>query len=31
MNHDGHANLKYNHENRMFWAKEYYVSTVGLN
>ncbi|WP_299631641.1 transposase, partial [uncultured Virgibacillus sp.] len=26
-----HANLKYNHGNRTFWAKGYYVSTVGLN
>ncbi|MCR1290392.1 transposase, partial [Shouchella clausii] len=23
--------LKYNHGNRTFWAKGYYVSTVGLN
>ena len=26
-----HANLKYNYENRHFWAEGYYVSTVGLN
>ena len=26
-----HANLKYNYENRLFWAQGYYVSTVGLN
>ncbi len=31
MIHDRHANLKYNHGNRTFWAKGYYVSTVGLN
>jgi putative transposase len=31
MIHDRHANLKYNHGNRSFWAKGYYVSTVGLN
>ena len=28
---DRHANLKYNYGNRHFWAKGYYVSTVGLN
>ena len=28
---DNHANLKYNYGNRHFWAKGYYVSTVGLN
>ena len=26
-----HANLKYKHGNRNFWAKGYFVSTVGLN
>ena len=26
-----HANLKYKYGNRNFWAKGYYVSTVGLN
>lgn len=26
-----HANLKYLYGNRHFWAKGYYVSTVGLN
>lgn len=26
-----HSNLKYKYGNRNFWAKEYYVSTVGLN
>jgi len=26
-----HANLKYRYGNRHFWAKGYYVSTVGLN
>ena len=26
-----HANLKYKFGNRHFWAKGYYVSTVGLN
>lgn len=31
MTHDRYANLKYNHGNRIFWAKGYYVSTVGLN
>ena len=25
------ANLKYKYGNRNFWAKGYYVSTVGLN
>ena len=28
---DKHANLKYKFGNRKFWAKGYYVSTVGLN
>lgn len=28
---DRHANLKYKFGNRHFWAKGYYVSTVGLN
>lgn len=28
---DRHANLKYKQGNRNFWAKGYYVSTVGLN
>ncbi len=28
---DRHANLKYKYGNRHFWAKGYYVSTVGLN
>ena len=26
-----HANLKYKHGNRNFWAKGYFVSTVGLD
>lgn len=26
-----HANLKYKYGNRNFWAKGYYVTTVGLN
>ena len=26
-----HANLKYKYGNRVFWAKGYYVSTVGKN
>jgi Transposase and inactivated derivatives len=26
-----HANLKYKYSNRHFWAKGYYVSTVGIN
>ena len=26
-----HSNLKYKYGNRNFWAKGYYVSTVGLN
>lgn len=26
-----HANLKYKYGNKSFWAKGYYVSTVGLN
>lgn len=29
--HERHANLKYNYENRSFWARGYYVSTIGLN
>lgn len=29
--HERHANLKYNYGNRNFWARGYYVSTVGLN
>jgi putative transposase len=29
--HERHANLKYNYGNRSFWARGYYVSTVGLN
>ena len=28
---DNHANLKYKYGSRHFWAKGYYVSTVGLN
>ena len=28
---DRHTNLKYKFGNRHFWAKGYYVSTVGLN
>jgi putative transposase len=28
---DRHANLKYKFGSRHFWAKGYYVSTVGLN
>lgn len=28
---DNHANLKYKYGQRTFWAKGYYVSTVGLN
>ena len=31
MIYDRHANLKYKHGSRHFWAKGYYVSTVGLN
>ncbi len=31
MIHDRHADIKYKHGNRTFWAKGYYVSTVGLN
>ncbi|MDE5539910.1 MAG: transposase, partial [Bacilli bacterium] len=27
---DNHANLKYKYGQRNFWAKGYYVSTVGL-
>ena len=26
-----HANMKYKYGRRVFWAKEYYVSTVGVN
>ena len=26
-----HANLKYKYGNRVFWAKGYFVSTVGKN
>lgn len=29
--HERHGNLKYNYGNRSFWAKGYYVSTVGFN
>ena len=28
---DKHTNLKYKYGNRKFWARGYYVSTVGLN
>ena len=28
---DGHANLKYKYGNRYFWARGYYVDTVGRN
>jgi putative transposase len=28
---ENHANLKYKYGQRTFWAKGYYVSTVGLN
>lgn len=28
---DNHSNLKYKFGQRTFWAKGYYVSTVGLN
>ncbi len=28
---DNHSNLKYKYGTRTFWAKGYYVSTVGLN
>ena len=28
---DNHANLKYKYGQGTFWAKGYYVSTVGLN
>ena len=28
---DKHANLKYKYGNKTFWARGYYVSTVGLN
>ena len=29
--HKKHAISKYNYENKNFWAKEYYISTDGLN
>jgi len=29
--HDRHANLKYRHGNKSFWARGYFVSTVGVN
>ena len=29
--HEKHANLKYKYGDKSFWAKGYYVSTVGLN
>ena len=28
---ENHANLKYKYGQRSFWARSYYVSTVGLN
>ena len=28
---ENHANLKYKYGNKTFWARGYYVSTVGLN
>lgn len=28
---ENHANLKYKYGQRIFWARGYYVSTVGLN
>ena len=28
---DRHANLKYKYGNRHFWAREYFVDTVGRN
>ena len=28
---DRHANLKYEYGNRHFWARGYFVDTVGLN
>ena len=28
---DRHANLKYKHGNRHFWAREYFMDTVGRN
>ena len=31
MIYDNHSNLKYKYGTRTFWAKGYYVSTVGLN
>jgi putative transposase len=31
MIYEEHANLKYKHGNKQFWARGYYVSTVGLN
>jgi len=27
---DNHSNLKYKYGNKNFWAKGYYISTVGL-
>lgn len=29
--HERHANLKYKYGNRSFWARGYYVTTVGMN
>lgn len=29
--HERHANLKYNYENRSFWAIGYFASAVDLN
>ena len=31
MIYERHANLKYKHGNRHFWARGYYISTVGSN
>lgn len=31
MIYEKHANLKYKYDRRVFWAKCYYVSTVGAN
>ena len=28
---ENHANMKYKYGQRTFWARGYYVSTVGLN
>ena len=28
---ENHANLKYKYGQKIFWARGYYVSTVGLN